>query len=99
MQAALLEHVRAHEQVRVPVATWVRPVGADPADLGGEVEDELRLRVLEEARRVGGRRQVVVAAAGRDDLVLVRLQALDQVRAEKPAAAGDESLHDATSGL
>ncbi len=52
MNPALLEHVRAHDEVRVPVAAGVRPVRADAADLGGEVEDELRARVGEEPRRV-----------------------------------------------
>ena len=50
VQPGLLEHVRAHHQVRVPVAAGVGAVRADPADLGGEVEDELRARV----RRRGG---------------------------------------------
>ena len=35
----LLEHVRAHQQVRVPVAPGVRAVRTDAADLRGEVED------------------------------------------------------------
>ena len=48
MQPRLLEHVRAHHQVRVPVAARVGAVGADAADLGGEVEDELGLGVVEE---------------------------------------------------
>ena len=39
--ARLLEHVRTHHQVRVPVATRVRAVRADPADLGREGEDTL----------------------------------------------------------
>ena len=52
VEPGLLEHVRAHHQVRVPVAAGVRAVRADAADLGGEVEDELRARVVEEPRRV-----------------------------------------------
>ena len=50
MEPRLLEDVRAHHQVRVPVAAGVGAVRADPADLGREVEDELRLGVVEQAR-------------------------------------------------
>ena len=57
--ARQLEHVRAHHQVRVPVAARVRAVRADAADLGGEVEDELGPRVLEQPLGV------VPAASGR----------------------------------
>ena len=60
-QARELEHVRAHHQVRVPVAAGVRAVRADPADLGGEVEDELGLRVGEQPLGVVVASQVVVA--------------------------------------
>ena len=41
MEPGLLEHVRAHHQVGVPVAAGIGPVRADPTDLGREVEDEL----------------------------------------------------------
>ena len=91
MQPALLEHVRAHHQVRVPVAARVRAVRADAADLGGEVEDELRPRVGEEALGVVPARQVVVAAARRRTASCPSAsQPLDEVRAEEAAAAGDE---------
>ena len=99
MQPALLEHVRAHHQVRVPVAARVRPVRADPAHLGREVEDELRPRVLEEACRGCPSSQVVVPPPRGEDLVPVGLEPLDEPRAEEAAAAGDESPHEATSGL
>ena len=52
MEPRLLEHVRSHHEVRVPVAAGVGAVGAYPADLGSEVEDELRLGVGEEPGRV-----------------------------------------------
>ena len=99
VQPGLLEHVRAHHQVRVPVAAGVGAVRADPADLCGEVEDELGARVLEEARRVVHRRQVVVAPARCEDLVSVGLEPLDESRAEEAAAAGDERPHARTPGL
>ncbi len=53
VQARLLEHVRAHDEVRVPVAARVRAVRADAADLGREMEDELGLA----HRRRGARRR------------------------------------------
>ncbi len=90
---ALLEHVGAHQQVRVPVAAGVRAVRADPADLGGEVEDELRLGVGEQARRVVHRGQVVVEPPRDEDVVPVVAQSLDEVRAEKAASTCDERSH------
>ena len=90
VQPRLLEHVRAHHQVGVPVAARVRAVRADPADLGREVVDELGVRVREEALRVVHRRQVVVALPRRDDVVAVVGEPLDEPGAEEPAAAGDE---------
>ena len=90
MQPRLLEHVRAHHQVRVPVATGVGAVGADATDLGGEVEDELRRRVVEQAPHIVHRGEVVVAATRRDDVVAVALEPLDKMRADKPSPAGDD---------
>ena len=81
-------------QVRVPVAARVGAVRADPADLGGEVEDELRPRLREEARRVLHRGEVVVAPSRGDDLVPLGLEPLDQVGAdEAPAARDEDSAH------
>ena len=91
--AGLLEHVRAHHEVGVPVAAGVRAVRADAADLGCEVEDELRPGVGEEPLGVGLTRQVVVAAPGDERLDPVRLQPLDEMRAEEAASAGDEHAH------
>ena len=75
--------MRAHHQVRVPVPAGVRAVRADAADLRGEMDDELGLRVREEALDVAGARQVVVAAAGDERLEAVVAHALDEVRAEE----------------
>ena len=92
MEPALLEHVRAHDEVRVPVAAGVRPVRADAADLGREVEDELRPRVVEEPAPCRPSRSGRSRGAGREDVVPVAFEPLDQVRAEEAAAAGDEDL-------
>ena len=88
-----LEHVRAHDEVREPVAAGVRPVRADPADLGREVEDDLRLAPSRRAARVVPAGQVVLGPARNDDLVAALPQPLDEERAEEPGAARDESLH------
>ena len=93
VQAHLLEHVRAHHQVRVPVAARVGAVGADAADLGGEMEDELGLGVVEQPGGLGHVGQVGLGAPRDDDVVPVRLEPLDEVRAEEAAAAGDENAH------
>ena len=58
-EPALLEHVRAHQQVLVPVPAGVGAVRADPADVGREVVHDLRPRV---ARRAARRRP---SASGR----------------------------------
>ena len=91
--ATLLEHVSAHHQVRVPVATGVREVRADPADLRGEVEDALRIGLLEHALGVLRARQVVARLPCGKDVVTLGLESLDEMRAEEPAAAGDEDPH------
>ena len=86
MQPRELEHVRAHDQVRVPVAAGVRPVRADPADLGREVEDELGPRLGEEPLGVVPPRQVVLGPARNDDLVAALPEPLDEERAEETRA-------------
>jgi hypothetical protein len=89
--------VRAHHQVRVPVAAGIGAVGADAADLGREVEDELRVAVAEEPLGVVAPRQVVVAPPRREDLVAPLLEPLDEVRAEEAYAAGDEDAAQRTA--
>ena len=75
----LLEDVRAHGEVREPVAAGVRPVRSDAAHLCREMEDDLGAGVVEELRRIGHRRQVVVGAACDDDVVARSLEPLDEV--------------------
>ena len=93
MQPALLDDVRAHDQVRVPVPAGIRAVRADAADLGREVEDERRLRFLEQPVRVDCGRQIEGAAARDKRFDPFRVEPLDEMRPEKPAAAGDEDVH------
>ena len=93
MQARLLEDVRSHREIRVPVATGVRAVRADSADLGGEVKHELGVGVVEHTRRVVHRGEVVVGAPRREDVMPFGFEALDEVRAEKASAAGNERAH------
>ena len=90
VDARLLEHVRAHHQVRVPVATGVGAVRADAAHLRGEVEDELRLGVVEQPRGLLHRGQVVVAAPRDDDVVAVGPEPLGEPSADEAAAPRDE---------
>ncbi len=93
VEACLLEHMRAHHEVRVPVAARVGAVRADAADLGREVEDELRRGVLEHPLRVLHGRQVVVGASSREHVVSVALEALDEVGPEEAAPACDQHTH------
>jgi hypothetical protein len=91
---ALLDHVRAHHQIGVPVPPRVGPVRADPADLGREVHDELGLRVRIEPLHVPGHREVVVAPAGHERVETLIAQSCDQVGAEEASAAGDQDAHE-----
>ena len=93
VQARLLEDVRSHREIRVPVATGVGAVRADSADLGGEVKHELGVGVVEHTRRVVHRGEVVVGAPRREDVMPFGFEALDEVRAEKASAAGNERAH------
>ncbi len=93
MDARLLEHVRAHHEIGVPVAAGIRAVGADAAHLRSEVEDALGSGLLEHPGRLLHARQVVVGASRNDDVVALFLEALDEVGAEEAPAAGDEHAH------
>ena len=79
MHARLLQHVHAHLQIRVPVPSRIGAVRADAADLGCEVERELRPRVVEQPSSLALVREVVVAPARDKHVVSVRPQPLDQV--------------------
>ena len=93
VEARLLEDVRAHREVREPVAAGIRAIRPDSTDLGGEVEHDLGRRVAEHPRGVVHRREVVVGAARGDDVVAVGFETFDEVRPEKSSAAGDQSSH------
>ena len=97
-QPALLEHVRAHDEIRVPEEARGSAVRADAAGESGQVEDDLGIGVAEEARGVVLMREVVVGAARDDDLVAAGLEPLDEVGAEKARAAGDERSHSTGAG-
>ena len=84
VEPRLLEDVRAHHQVGVPVPAGVRAVRADPADLCREVEHELRVGVVEQALRVLHRREVVVTAASDRHLVAFFAEELREPRPRKP---------------
>ena len=93
MEACLLEDVRAHREVREPVAAGIRAIRSDSTDLRGEVENELGIRFAEHPRGVVHRREVVLGAARDHDVVAVRFEPFDEVRPEEPPAAGDQRAH------
>src|SRR5205823_6879048 len=93
VEPGLFEHVRPHDEIRVPVAPWIGAVRADTSDFGGEMEYELRDGVVEQPFRVGHRGQVVVGLAGDDDLMTGLFKPFDEMRAEEAAASGDEDSH------
>src|SRR5205814_4842941 len=84
-------------EVGVPVAARIRAVGPDSADLGGEVEDELRPRLREQPLDLGGDGEVVLASPRDERVDPVRAQPLDEMRAEEAPAARDEDVHRAGS--
>jgi len=84
----LLEHVGAHHQVRVPVPPGVRAIGSDPADLGGEVEDNVGFDLVEQSCCLREIREVELGAARNHDLVPLGAEARREPRAEEAGAAG-----------
>ena len=93
VEARLLEDIRSHRDVREPVAAGVRSVRTDPADLGGEVEHQLRAGLVEQPRGLVHRREVVIGASRGEHVVSLGLETLDEVRAEEATAACDQSAH------
>ena len=85
-------------EVREPEAAGLGAVGADPPCHGCQVEDDLRLAVAEQPGRVVLVREVVVDTARDGHIVSRRLESLDEMRAEEPAAAGDERPHSTGAG-
>ena len=76
--------MRAHHQIRVPVAARVVAVGADAADLRGQVDHELRPHVREQPLGVVPAGEVVVALPRHHRLDAVGAHPLDEVRAQEP---------------
>jgi hypothetical protein len=85
--------VDAHRRVGVEVAAGIFAIGADPADFRRQVENDIWLRIPIEPLDGVLPRQVVVLAAGDEEVVVAEaLELLDDKRAQKPGAAGDEAL-------
>ena len=73
-QPALLEHVQAHHRVLEQVAARVVAVGADAADLRGQVDHQVGPRVGEQAADGAAVDQVVLARARDDDAARPRVR-------------------------
>ena len=67
--AGLLDDVGAHEQVVEVEVGRAGLVGADAADPGGQVDDEVGPEVVEHGRDVVGAAQVVLLTGRRNDIV------------------------------
>ena len=67
-EARGLDQLDAHDRVLVEEPARVLAVGADPADDGREVDDDVGPTVGERPLDVGAATQVVVAAAGDEDV-------------------------------
>src|SRR5262249_17138002 len=80
---------RAHVEVLVEEPPRLQPVGADPADDGGEVHDDFGSGVGVEANHVGLARQVVLGPPRRHDIIAAFPEQPGNVPAAKTAAAGD----------
>ena len=90
--ASLLDQVQPHRHVREEEAARVVPVGADAADLRGQVDDGIGATVVVGAcdgRRVG---QVVLGAAGYEDLGGPgSLEPFTDFRAQEPCSPGQKN--------
>ena len=84
--AALLEDVRGHHEVVVDERRRVGAVEADPADVGGEVDD--RLRPVDRRARRGRIAQVEVGGAHDAHVGAERVEVAHDRAAEKAGAAG-----------
>jgi transglutaminase-like putative cysteine protease len=74
-----------------PPPGQARLIGADAADLGGKVDDEVGIRVAVEARHVRLVREVIVLAARDEDLAgTAGTEAFGDGAAEEAGAAGEE---------
>ena len=78
MDARLLEHVRTHDQIRVPVASGICAIRADASHLRGEVEHELRLHLVEETRRLRHVGEIEVLPSRRGDMMTLGLEPLHE---------------------
>ena len=69
----------------------MRAVGADPADLRRQVDDQVRAGVAEHALDVGDPPEIIVTAPGDEHgSAPARLERVDDARAEKAGAARHE---------
>ena len=89
-QARLLHELDAHDRVLVEEAARVLAVGADAADDGGQVDDQVRMAVVERPPDAVRRAQVVLGAARHEDVRRAsRLESRDDARAQEAGAARD----------
>src|SRR5207248_4379598 len=89
--ARTLHELNAHDGVVVKEAAGIFLVRADSADDGGEVDDDVGLRLRQKARDGALLTQVVVLRPGDDDIrASARAEPLDDERAEEARAAGDD---------
>ena len=85
----MLHQERAHDEILVEKLSWVLPVGADAADHGREVYDDVRLRVTVERLDRILPRQVELTLSWRNHILAASLgEFLENMTAEESPATG-----------
>ena len=87
---ALVQELHAHHQVVVEEPSRMRAIGANAADDGRQMDEQIRAGVGIETTDGIAVDQVVLAAAGHEHgLAAAATEPLDHVGAQKPGAARD----------
>ena len=88
-EARLFHQLHAHHEVFVEEPTGILAVGADAADDGRKVNDEVRLRGSQKLHDLGFVEQIELALPGNQDVSAAEaLQLLDDERPQESRAAG-----------
>ena len=95
-----MQELRAHHQVFVEILGLVGQVGANPAHAGGQVDDQIGPGVVQHFQDRLALHQVVVLAAGDEDMDRASLpQLLHHEGAEEAGPAGDGDALVAPEGV
>jgi hypothetical protein len=85
--------VGSHQKICVPESPRAHPVGPYSADFGGQVENEIGPRILEEATDVGRASQVVLFVAGNHRFQPFGRESIYDAGTQESGSAGNQNSH------